>query len=178
MGMSPNMALGMQAAGATAGAFGAYRSAQAQRATLGYEAAVAQNNETIANYQAAVAEQNGAAAEQAQELKTAALRGDQRAALAANGVDLGTGSAAETLATTDFMGARDALTIRDNTARQAWALRQQGKGYAAEAATDRSTARAINPLMAGASSLLTSGSSVASSWYKYNRSVNGTGGST
>ena len=45
-------------------------------------------------------------------LQTRRVKGAQRAALAANGVDIGVGSAAESLATTDIVGERDANTIR------------------------------------------------------------------
>lgn len=167
-------ALAVAGAGVGMSAGGAMNSASAQKATLGYEAAVARNNQTIANYQADLAVQNGAIAEQNQQLKTASLEGDQRAALAANGVDLGTGSATEVLATTQFMGQRDALTIRDNAARQAWAYKNQAAGYGSEAAADNASADAINPTTAGLSSLLSGAGQVAMSWYARNKAVNGT----
>lgn len=164
-------AVGLGAAGTVMGAFGAQNSANSQKATLGYEAAVARNNQTIANYQSDLAVQNGAIAEQNQRLKTASIAGDQRAALAANGVDLGTGSATEVLATTKYMGERDALTIRDNAARQAWAYKNQAAGYGAEAAADLATSDAINPDMAFASSLISGAGQVAGGWYKYNKAA-------
>ena len=161
----------LTAASAGLAAAGAYSKARAQKAALGYEAAVADNNAQIAEWQAQAAIENGQAAEQASRLKTAAMFGDQRAAMAANGVDLGTGSATEVLATTKFMGERDALTIRDNSARQAWALRNQAQGYASEAEFTRSTAAGIKPLMSAATSLMGSGAQVAPSWYKYNKAA-------
>ena len=164
-----SLASGVQGAGVFMSAFGAQDKANTQKATLGYESAVALNNQKLANYQADVALENGVLAEQNQRLKTAALKGDQRAAMAASGVDLGEGSANEILTTTKFMGERDALTIRDNAARQAWALREQGKGYASEAAANSALSDAINPDMSFASTLLTSGSQVAGSWYSYNK---------
>lgn len=162
-----------QGAGAGMSALGAYNSAKAQKATLGYEAAVADNNAKIAEYQSKLAIEQGQIAEQNQRLKTANLYGDQRAALAANGVDLGTGSATEILATTKYMGERDALTVRDNAAREAWAFELQAQGYRADAAVDRANADAINPTMAAVSSLLGSGSQVAGSWYKYSKTQGG-----
>ncbi len=171
--MGVSVPLALMAAGSASSAIGASKSAQAQKATLAYEAAVAANNQKIAEQQAQLAEQNGAVAEQTSELRTAALKGDQRAAMAANGVDLGVGSAAEILATTEFMGKRDALTIRDNAARQAWALREQGKGYLSEAAADTAASDAINPSLAAVTSLLGSAGSVASSYYKYNSATKG-----
>jgi hypothetical protein len=162
-------AVGLGAAGTLMSTIGSINNAKAQKATLAYEAAVALNNQKIANYQADLAVQNGEVAEQTQRLKTAGMMGDQRAALAANGVDLGEGSATEILATTKFMGERDALTIRDNASRQAWAYKNQGANYAAEAAADKATGSAINPTMAGVSSLLTGAGQVASAWVSYNK---------
>jgi hypothetical protein len=164
-------AVGLGAGGAMMGAFGARNSADSQKATMDYEAAVARNNQTIANYQADLAFENGAIAEQNQRLRTASIGGDQRAALAANGVDLGTGSATEVLATTKFMGERDALTIRDNAARQAWAYKNQAAGFGAEAAADSAASSAINPDLAFASSLIGGAAKVAGSWYKYNKAA-------
>ena len=171
MGISAGAMAGMSWAGVGMSVMGAYNKANAQKATLDYEAAVARNNQTIANYQADITQRNGERMEQAQQLKTANLMGDQRAAMAANGVDLGTGSASEVLATTKFMGENDALTIRDNTARQAWALREQGKGYGAEAGADSAISGSIDPFMTASTSLLTEGSRVAASWYNYKKAT-------
>jgi hypothetical protein len=75
-------------------------------------------------------------------LKTAALMADQKAVAAANGVDVGSGSPTEIMASSKYLGERDALTIRDNAARQAWAYRQQARGFRNEASMDRATADA------------------------------------
>ena len=166
--------MGLMGAGVASSTIGSYKSAQAQKASLAYEAAVAKNNAQVAQYQADLALQDGAIAEQNQELKAAATYGDQRAALAANGVDLGSGSANEILATTKFMGKRDALTIRDNAARTAWAYKNQSKSYLDESAADMAASSAINPSTAAFTSLLTSAGRVASGWYGYNKSINGT----
>lgn len=161
------------AVGVGLSAAGAYNQAESQKAVLGYESAVARNNQILAGYQADIAQQNAAINEQNTRLKTASLMGDQRAALAANGVDLGSGSASEILASSKFMGERDALMIRDEGARRAWAIREQGKGYAAEAAADSAMAGAINPSMSMATSLLSGAGSVGSAWYKNNRATKG-----
>lgn len=165
--MGASAALGLQAAGVATTAMGAYKTANANKAALNYEAAVAQNNAQIANYQANLAEADGAVQENNIELKEAATLGDQRAALAANGVDLGSGSPNEILTTTKFMGNRDVLTMRDNYARQAWAYRNQASGYAGEAGFDTATANAINPAISAGTSLLSGAGSVAGTWYKY-----------
>lgn len=173
MGIESGMAL--QGAGVAAQTFGAYKSAAGQKAALGYQAAVASNNQQIAQDQQRIAMVNGQQQEAASELKTASLMGEQRATMAANGVDLGTGSANEVLATSKLMGGADALTIRDNAARQAWAYGEQAKGYGAEAAMDRSTADAVSPFNSAFGTLLSGAGTVASSWYKYNKTISGKG---
>lgn len=51
--------------------------------------------------------------------------GAQRAALAANGVDVNSGTAADLQADEAALGALDAQTIRNNAAREAWGYRAQ-----------------------------------------------------
>lgn len=66
-------------------------------------------------------------------LKKGAMKSTQRASLAANGVDLGVGSALETLTTTDIMGEIDGATIVSNAVRAAW-------GYQTQAVISRTSA--------------------------------------
>ena len=162
--MGGSVAMGMQAAGMGMSAMGAYNQAKTQQATLGYEAAVADNNARIADYQAQTEQQIGAQQEQAQRMKTASLFGAQLAGMAANGIDLGQGSAADVLASTQYMGERDALTIRDNAARRAWAYNMNAQNLRSESANDRAMGGAINPRMAAFTSLLTGASGLATNW--------------
>jgi hypothetical protein len=74
--------------------------------------------------------------------------GDQKAVAAANGVDVSRARPWRSWPPRKYLGERDALTIRDNAARQAWAYRQQATGYRNEAAMDRATADAMSPWMA------------------------------
>lgn len=159
------MGIGAQAFGAGMSAMGAYNQASAQKATLGYEAAVAQNNATVSDYQAQQALLIGAQQEQQSRLQTAQMFGTQRASMAANGIDLGQGTATDILTTTKHMGEVDALTIRDNAARQAWAAKVQAQNYLNNAAADRASASAINPTIAGLTSLIGGATGVAKSWY-------------
>lgn len=66
-------------------------------------------------------------------LKKGAMKSTQRANLAANGVDLGSGSALETLTSTDIMGEIDGSTIINNAVRSAW-------GYQTQAVVSRTSA--------------------------------------
>jgi hypothetical protein len=177
MGMGPQLAMAMAGAGMATSAIGAYKSASGQKAALNYQSSVAKSNAQIAEEQAHIAQLNGQQEEFASRLKTAATVGDQRAIAAANGVDVSSGSPVEIVASSRYLGERDALTIRDNAARQAWAYNQQATGYRNEAAMDSATADAMNPWMSAAGSLLTGAGTVADRWYKYKaQSVNGVKG--
>lgn len=152
MGFSATMA---SAAGAGIGAAGAMTRAQSQQNMLTSEA-------NIADMQARQAIINGQTNEQSSMLRTGATFGAQRAQLGANGVDLGSGSATDLLASTKYMGARDAMTIKDNALRTAWS-------YSAQSSMDRAAAGSINPTMAGVGSLLGSAGTVASSWSSWQK---------
>jgi hypothetical protein len=101
---------------------GAYTSAMAQQGAN-------RANAQIAEYQAGQAIQNGQTNVGNSRLRVAQVKGEQRAAMAANGVDLGEGSATDVLASTDLLGDRDAATIMDNALRTAWGYQVQEAQY-------------------------------------------------
>ena len=146
-------------------AYGAYNQSKATKAGYEAQAVVNRNNATLAEWQAQDALARGSRTEQTQRLKTAQLKGSQRAALAANGVSLDEGSALNILNDTDYMGELDAQTLRDNAAREAWGYRNQVAGYKSDSSLLNNRANAENPSTAATSSLLTNAGSVASSWY-------------
>lgn len=160
-----SISTGMQIAGAVSGAFGAYRQSQATKNAYEYQAAVNRNNAQLAEWQASDAHERGVRAEQAQRLKVAKLKSSQRAGFAARGVSLEEGSALAILQDTDYMGELDALTLRDNAAKETWGHRFTAGNYRNEAALFSSRAEAESPLSAGFSTLLTGAGKVASSWY-------------
>jgi len=158
------MGMGASAAGTIMSAGAAYNQAQAQRAGLQYNAAVARENAALAGGQASDAIRNGQVAEGVQDLKTGQMLGTQRAAMAANGVDLGEGSANDVLTTTKYMGERDALQIHDNAMMQAWGYRTQQQSFLTDATREEAEASTISPWMAAGTSLLTGATRVAASW--------------
>lgn len=83
----------------------------------------------------------GAVEEDQQRLQTAAAIGTQRAGFAANGVDVNSGSAANIQDDTAQLGEFDALTIRNNAAREAWGYRTQSQTLRQSAATAQQSAR-------------------------------------
>lgn len=168
-----SVATGAQIAGMVSGAYGAYGGSKSTKAAFEYQSAVSRNNSQIAEWQARDAITRGQKSEQQQRLKTAALKGTQRAALAARGIALDEGSALSILQDTDFMGENDALTLRDNAAREAWGYRVQAGNYASDAGMLGARAAAESPMSAAATSLLTGAGSVASSWYKRKTKTDG-----
>lgn len=95
---------------------------------------------SLANYNADVQEKSANAAvnagnEQAAQARARArqLQGTQAATLAANGVDMGGGTALDIFGDTAQQGELDALTIVNNAQRQAYGLNAQATGNRAQA---------------------------------------------
>ena len=139
-----------------------------------YESAVAQKisnrvNADIAAYQASQAVQNGQAEVDKLDLQVAQVKGQQRASMAANGVDLGQGSATDVLASTDLLGDRDKATTMDNALRTAW-------GYKVQQAEYKNANAQIHPGLSAFTSLFGSATStqgqqaITNLWQKSGRS--------
>jgi multidrug efflux pump subunit AcrA (membrane-fusion protein) len=160
------VATGLMAGGVVNSALAAQRSAELTKQGYEAQAQVAKNNAQIADWQAQDAIARGQKAEQNQRLKTAQLAGTQRAALAARGMSLAEGSPLAILEDTEFMGEQDALTVRDNVAREAWAYRNQATGARSDASILQSRSAASNPDAEMMNTLLTGAGSVADTWYR------------
>lgn len=164
--MGTGVGAGMQAVGAGVGAVGAYNQSLGNRYAYDYQSQIARNNAGVAEWQAQDALTRGEATAANHLLKTANLRSTQTAGLAARGIDIGEGSPLNILADTTFMGERDAGTIRDNAAKEAWGLRVQAANFRSNAEFLSARARAERPWLAAGTTLLTGGSSASSSWYR------------
>lgn len=177
----PAVALAAAAGGGTflagtSGVLGALSTFQAGALALGAGSAAlgatsayqqAQFSKEMANYNAGIAEMNAQDAlrrgdEEAMKVgrQGRQLGGTQRAVMAARGVDIGEGTAADILDQTDFFTISDQNTVRNNAAKEAWNARAQGRG-------SRMQADSISPFMSAAGSLLGSAGSVADKWYRY-----------
>jgi hypothetical protein len=93
------------------------------------------------------------------------------ATMAAHGIALGFGSAAEVSASQDIEKDLNVLAINSNATRQAWAARQRGTDYENEALLDRTSsvnarrsADSINPTASAFTTLLGSASQIAGQW--------------
>lgn len=219
---SSTMAMAMQTGGALTSAFGAMGAAkaanqqrqfaydmgglnaQSQKQTLLYQNDVANlnaqhaqftgdTNQRIAELGAQSALNQGQQQVAGFTLKAGQIKSSQRASMAANGIDLGVGNAAEIQASTDIMTEIDRNTIEANAVRSAWGYRmegttaknagdQQALNYRTDAAMRKVAAdntyrpmRGVdtNPGMAGALSLVGSAGQVAQSWYAMNKTTKG-----
>jgi hypothetical protein len=124
---------------------------------------VGQNNATMAEYAAQDAARRGEEDAQAVQRRGAALKSAQRVSLAAKGLDLGYGTAADLQDQTDFFTQSDVATTRSNAAREVWSLRTRGENARREGqlAAREGTMRAAGTLLAG-------GGQVADKWYQFN----------
>lgn len=158
------------AVGAVAGAIGAYNSGKAEKYAAGVQGDVARRNAALEEERARDSLRRGRISEDNQRLQETQMIGSQRAAFAARGLSLDEGSPLAILETTQHMSDVDIGTIRDNTAKEAWALRQSAANYRQTAQMWDYRADHANPKTNAYLSLLGSGGNVASSWYKYSNS--------
>lgn len=126
--------LALSALNTLTGFLGGQAEAKAASRRGRYEQQVYEMNAAVADWQAADAIARGREAEGLQRQGTRQLIGAQRTSLAAQGIDIESGSAADVQGDSAYLGELDALTIRNNAARAAWGyqvdavnLRQQGR---------------------------------------------------
>lgn len=172
--MPPAVLVGVSIAATVAStamsAYGAMQTAKAQSAAAAAKAQQDQNNATLASRAADDATARGQVAQQQKGNQTSQLIGQQRTALAANGVDPNDGTAVDLQSDVAGNGELDQLTIGANAAREASGYRAQGANYASQASIDEASSQ--NALSAGAlsatSSIIGGAGSVAGQWYQFN----------
>lgn len=167
-------------AGAVQGAIGSYFNAksqalqlESQSSSLAFQADMSRLNAVQAEFTAQQIMRAGNLKQGQVSLRAGKIKSSQRASLAARGIDLGVGSAVETIATTDLMKEIDMLTVNSETVRSAEAARLQRQNYLTQAAIQdvssenvMASSRTISPTMAATTSLLGSASSVANAWFQ------------
>lgn len=95
------------------------------------------------------------------------VKSAQRASMAANGIDLGVGNAAEVQAGTDLMKEIDMNQIEANAVRAAWGYRTQSVNYQNQSLMAGVSADSIST--SGAQAALGGATAVARSWYAMNK---------
>jgi len=147
------VSLGLSAAGVGMSAVSAYNQSQTAQD-------MANRNAAIADQQAEDAIRRGEKDAMEVQRKNAAFKSSQRVGLAAKGLDLAYGTAADLQDQTDFFGASDVATTRTNARKEAWARESQSSNFQAEALSQR-------PWLASGSTMLAGAGSVADRWYRY-----------
>lgn len=160
-----SLSLGLQTAGAVSGAIGGFYSSKMAKNQLSFEADMARINARVAELGARSAFERGQQEVAGLTMRAGQLKSKQRAAMAANGIVLGEGNAAEIQASTDIMREVDKATLEANAVRSAWGYRVDASNLQSSALMKDGAAAGTSPLAAGASSLLTSATKVASNWY-------------
>jgi hypothetical protein len=119
---------------------GAVMQGMAQSQAAEYQAQVARNNAEIARNNQITSENNARATEAAgaaradqEAIATREMVGKQKAAAAASGLDVNSGTPVDITSGTAGMGMWSGLNIRDETNRRASALRSQGHGFGMQA---------------------------------------------
>jgi hypothetical protein len=174
MGASAGLMMASSTATQGVAAIGsAYSQSQATRSAGNYQNVVDQANAGMAGVESAGAIEQGNTAATNNDLQARAAIGSSRAASAAGGVDVGSGSAAATQGSIAAVGALDSLTIRNNAWRTSWGYQAQGLN-ASSAGTFAQQAGNNN----ANNTLLTGGMNAASSGMKagYQFSQNGKSG--
>ncbi len=135
----------------TAALGGAYSESQALQREGNYKRDQILMNARFADMQAedAIARGDKAASTQTKQVKQ--MVGSQRAALAAQGIDINSGSARDVISDTESMGALDRLQIKSNAWREAWGYKVQAVDQRSQASMTSIGARAQagNTLLTG-----------------------------
>lgn len=146
-------------------AYSASNTATAQQSVLNYQSGVSSANAQLAELRAQDATRQGTLSEMDLRSRVKQVKGQQRAAFAANGVALNEGSPVQVAASTDWVRDVDIATIRNNAARAAFGYRQQAANATAQAGAYSAGAGAVNPGLSATTSLLGSAGSISQKWY-------------
>lgn len=161
----------------TMGIVGSVQQGKATQAQYNYQAEVNKRNAEVAQQNADQKRQEGIEESRMQRIKTLQRIGAQQAAMAANGIDISSGTALDTVEDTAAMGELDALTTRYNAETQAQAYENQANNFSNQANLDvfaganAYQASKINAIGIAGQGMAQAGS-VASNWYSPNSIAN------
>lgn len=154
----------LSVAGSVFGAIGSFQQASAAKQAAKYESSVAAANAKVAEFKAQDVQDRAQADAENLGRQIAGVRGKQQATIAANGIDLSSGSAQSVLDATDFYGAQDQATLANNANKEQWSLRTQKANFEAESQMQKNKASSISPFAALSTSLLGSAGKLADKW--------------
>lgn len=155
-------------AGAAISAYGQKKAGDAAKAAGDYNAAVARNNAILSQRAAKDAEARGKVEAQKQQTLTDAAIARSRAAFAAAGVDVNTGSPLDVQADIGAAGKQDELAIRQNARREALGFYAQANDFTSRGQLAQFEGAAAQQAgnIGAAGTLLSSAGSVAGKWYQ------------
>jgi hypothetical protein len=170
-GLTPEGMLGIGITTQLAGSVASlYTSIVANQIETDYKRHVYDMNTELAKMQAADAMKRGARLEEESHRKTKSLIGSQRAAMAAQGIDISVGSAVDVQADAAARGAADELAIRNNAYREAFGYKMQAFGLAGQASMMGITSRAAeNATMATGGANFASGTMRDIMYYRFGK---------
>ena len=157
------------AGGGILGAVGAKKQADAQAQSANYQAAVARNNQIIAQRYGEYAISKGRSQAELSNYRTAQVIGTAKATQAASGVDVNTGTPVAVRQSIRDIGELDAATIVNNSLNEAYGYKVKAAGFGAEAQLGTMKAKYAEEAgtYAVASSLLGGATSVSDKWLGY-----------
>ena len=161
------------AVGAGVSAVGSYNSMEANSANAAFQAQVAANNAKIEMQNFGLQIQSGEEQVANQEMKMRSEIGTTKAGQAASGVDVNSGSALATRAGEAEVGTLNAMTLRSNSARQAYGYEVAATSDTAESEllTQESEQASNAAPWAAMGSMLSSASTVGSNYARYLNSI-------
>lgn len=138
------------------GLSGTYSEYEGTKLETAYKVNQLQTNSRIAELQAKSAERRGKDEANAYRVKVKQLIGSQRAAMAAQGIDIGADSALEIQEETAILGEQDAMTIKNNAFLEATGYRIQALDYKSQSkyAEIGGKTKARNTLLTGGMSAI------------------------
>ena len=167
------ISIAMAAVSAIMGTISSLQSASAQANAYEFQAKQADDNARIAEQNATEARQKGIEDSRLKKMKTAAAIGEQKAALASNGVDITSGSALDAIEDTAVAGELDALNsvyegekTAQNYEIQATDFRNESS-YAGTSAKNVKKAGYMNAFATALTGVSNGTNQFADSWYKY-----------
>jgi hypothetical protein len=173
-----NMGLVTAVLGGVSSAIGTYYAAQtaqyqqkSQASSFAFQSDMAAINSSREEMTAESIEEAGKNQIASYTMQAGQQRAGAVASMAARGIALGAGSAADVVASMDVEKSLNVMAINSNTTRQAWAARQQGTNYQNESLLDRTSsvnaqrsASSTSPTASMVNSLLGSATQVAGQW--------------
>lgn len=158
-------------AGSLMGGINSYQSAQASASAAEYQSDIYRQNASIAQNNAITERQAGIDEARRIKLQTLSNISSQNVAMAANGIDIGEGSALDLTDSTKFYGEMDALTTYSNANSRASAFEAESQNYLAQAGMSSSVASNYkkSALLSGLGTTMTGLGQVGSSWYNYTK---------